>query len=132
MINDYQVFKIKYRLDSCIIKYKVCWVVHIYKQQKSVKYNKTWARVVKPSLFWSFFAIIVKQRLYIEQIDILMAFFYNFTKKISDYYSIGQSPLKNLVQLKISSLYVIYLDLRVFTNAKIYKNQCKSQWFCFL
>lgn len=60
------MFKIKYKLDGHIIQYKTCWVVHRYKQQEDVDCNKTWAKIVKLSLFQSLFAIIAKHGLYIK------------------------------------------------------------------
>ena len=53
-------------------------MVHGYKQQEGLDYNKTWAGVVKPSLFWSLFAIAAERDLHMEQIDIRMAFLYAF------------------------------------------------------
>ncbi len=41
VISGRSVFKIKYGLDRRIIKYKSRWVVHRYKQQEKVDYNKT-------------------------------------------------------------------------------------------
>ena len=41
VISGRWVFKIKYKLDRRIIKYKARWVVHGYKQQEGVDYNKT-------------------------------------------------------------------------------------------
>lgn len=56
-------------------------MVHRYKQLEDVDYNKTWAEIVKPSLFWLFFTIPAKQELYIEQIDVITIFFYSFLDK---------------------------------------------------
>ena len=81
VISDRWVFKVKYRQNEHIIKYKACWLVHGYKQLEGVDYNKTWAGVVKPSLFQSLFAIAAERGLYIEQIDIVTAFFYGFLDK---------------------------------------------------
>lgn len=56
-----------------------------------MNYNKTLVRVVKPSLFWSFFVIAAKQGFYIKQIDIMTAFFYdvldenNFINQLKGY-----------------------------------------------
>lgn len=72
------MFKIKYELDRRIIIYKVRWLVHGYKQQESVDCNKTWTGVVKPFLFQSFFWISAKHGLYVEQINVMKAFFYGF------------------------------------------------------
>lgn len=58
---DHWVFKIKYSLNEHIIKYKAHWVVYRYKQQKGVDYNKTWARVVKPSSFQLLFGIAIER-----------------------------------------------------------------------
>lgn len=41
-------------------------------------YNKTWVDVIKSFLFQSHFEIAAKYSLYIEQIDIITVFFYNF------------------------------------------------------
>ena len=56
-------------------------MVHGYKQQEDVNYNKIWAGVIKPSSFRSLFAIAAKQGLYMEQIDVVTAFFYGFLDK---------------------------------------------------
>ena len=66
VISSCWVFRIKYELDGRIIKYKARWVVHRYKQQEGVDYNKTWAGVVKPSSFWSLFATAVERGLHME------------------------------------------------------------------
>ena len=72
------MFRIKYRLDGQITKYKARWVVHGYKQQEGVDYNKTWAGVVKPSSFHSLFAIAAERGLHMEQMDVVTAFIYGF------------------------------------------------------
>ncbi len=72
------MFKIKYGLDGHIIKYKARWVVHRYKQQEGVGYNKAWAGVVKPSLFRSLFGIAAERGLYMEQMNVVTAFLYGF------------------------------------------------------
>ena len=41
-------------------------------------YNKTWAGVVKPSSFRLLFAIAAERGLYMEQIDVVTAFFMVF------------------------------------------------------
>ena len=78
VISSCWVFRIKYELDGRIIKYKARWVVHRYKQQEGVDYNKTWAGVVKPSLYWSLFAIAAERGLHMEQMDVVTAFLYGF------------------------------------------------------
>lgn len=72
------MFRIKFGLDGRIIKYKARWVVYGYKQQKSVDYKKTWAGVIKPSSFQSLFGIAAERSLYMEQMDVVTAFFYGF------------------------------------------------------
>ena len=72
------MFRIKFGLDGRIIKYKARWVVHGYNQQEGVDYNKTWAGVVKPSLFRSVFGIAAECSLYMEQMDVVTAFLYGF------------------------------------------------------
>ena len=78
VISGRWVFRIKYGLDGRIIKYKARWVVHGYKQQEGVDYNKTWAGVVKPSSFRSLFAIAAERGLHMEQMDVVTAFLYGF------------------------------------------------------
>ena len=76
------VFKIKYRLNDEICKYKIRWVVHRYKQKYGVDYNKTWVRVVKLVLFRSLFSIVVSQNWHIKQMDIVTAFLYGLLDEI--------------------------------------------------
>ena len=78
VISGRWVFRIKFGVDGRIIKYKTRWVVHGYKQQEGVDYNKTWAGVVKPSSFRSLFEIAAKRSLYMEQMDVVTAFLYGF------------------------------------------------------
>ena len=78
VISSRWVFRIKFGLDGYIIKHKARWVIYEYKQQEGVDYNKTWAEIVKPFLFWSLFEIAAKNSLYVEQIDIVTALFMVF------------------------------------------------------
>ena len=76
------VFKIKYGVDSVILRFKTHWVVHGYKQKEGLDYTKTWARVVKSASFRTLFAIVAERRLHAEQMDIVTAFLYDFLEEL--------------------------------------------------
>ncbi len=86
LINRW-VFKIKYKLDENILKYKARWVVHEYKQQYEIDYNEIWSEV----------DIAATRDLHIEQMNVVIVFLYEF--------------LNELIYVKQSHDFVIDLDL---------------------
>ncbi len=81
LINRW-VFKIKYELDENILKYKAHWVVHEYKQQYEIDYNKIWSKVVKSAIFRMMFDIAATHDLHIEQMNVIIVFLYEFLNKL--------------------------------------------------
>ena len=77
IIIDRWVFKIKYNLNDNILRYKIRWVVHEYKQMKSVDFNSIWAKVVKSILFRTLFIIATARNLHILQLNIVTIFLYD-------------------------------------------------------
>lgn len=71
------VFKHKWDATGRIVRYKARWVVKGYEQQYRIKYNKTFASVVKPMSYKALFAIAAALDLEIEQIDVKTAFLYS-------------------------------------------------------
>lgn len=57
---------IKYKINEKICKYKARWVVYRYKQKYDVKYNETWASVIKFASFHSLFSIRASRNWYIN------------------------------------------------------------------
>jgi len=94
---DRWIFKIKYELDENILKYKARWVVHEYKQQYEIDYNEIWSEVVKSAIFRMMFDIAATRDLHIEQMNVVIAFLYEF--------------LNELIYVKQSHDFVIDLDL---------------------
>ncbi len=94
---DRWVFKIKYKLDENILKYKVRWVVHEYKQQYEIDYNEIWSKVVKSAIFRMMFDITATRDLHIEQMNVIIVFLYKF--------------LNELIYVKQSHDFVIDLNL---------------------
>ena len=70
------VFKIKQDTHGAIMKYKAWWVVKGFKQQFGIDYNQTYAAVIKPMSYKVVFALAAFYDLYIEQMNIIMAFLY--------------------------------------------------------
>ncbi len=94
---DRWVFKIKYELDENILKYKARWVVHEYKQQYEIDYNKIWSEVMKSAIFRMMFDIAAIRDLHIEQMNVIIVFLYKF--------------LNELIYAKQSHDFVIDFDL---------------------
>lgn len=76
------VFKLKKDRNGKILKFKVRWVVHGYKQKYGVDYEETFASVAKPMSWKSLLAISALRRLKIHQMDVVTAFLYGFLDQI--------------------------------------------------
>ena len=82
VIIDRWVFKIKYDVDDQILRFKTRWMIHDYKQKYGVDYYETWIKVVKSMFFRILFAITASRWLYAEQMNIVIAFFYELLDEI--------------------------------------------------
>ena len=82
VITDRWVFKIKYELNESILKYKVRWIMHDYKQQLDVDFNNTWTEMIKSMFFKSLFALAEVRDLCIYQMNVVIAFLYEILKEI--------------------------------------------------
>ena len=76
------MFKIKYNLNDNILKYKIKWVVHDYKQIVKVDFNFTWTKIIKIAFFKILFALTETRKLYIYQMNVVIVFLYDFLNKI--------------------------------------------------
>ena len=82
IITDRWVFKIKYKLNESIFKYKARWVMHDYKQQLDVDFTSIWTEIMKSTFFRSLFVLTEICDLYIYQINIVIAFLYEILKEV--------------------------------------------------
>ena len=78
MITGRWVFRIKKDRDGKVLKYKVRWVVHGYKQKEGLDYLDTFATVVKPVSYKTLMGISVKRGLTIHHMDVVTASLYGF------------------------------------------------------
>lgn len=76
------VFKIKYKLNENILKYKARWVVQKYKQQYEIDYNEIWSEVVKSAIFRMMFDITATCDLHIKQMNVVIVFLYEFLNEL--------------------------------------------------
>ncbi len=72
------VYKVKRDVNGNIARFKARWVVKGYLKQFGVDFDQTFAEVVKPIAFHSFFAIAAYYDLKIDQMDVKTAFLYGF------------------------------------------------------
>ena len=77
VITERWMFKLKYDVDDRILQYKARWVIHEYKQKKSIDYNAIWTEVVKSAFFRILFALVAERRLHAEQMNIVTIFLYD-------------------------------------------------------
>lgn len=78
VITGRWTFRLKKNRHGEILKFKARWVVHGYKQKKSLDYIDTFATIVKPVLYKALMGISVKRRLFIYYMDVVTAFLYGF------------------------------------------------------
>ena len=72
------MFKMKYDINDRIFRYKIRWIIHEYKQFYNVNYNEIWIEIIRNFLFKILFAIEIKRRMYIHQINIIIVFLYEW------------------------------------------------------
>ena len=101
VIIDRWVFRLKSDVHDNIVRYKARWIVHEYKQQKEIDFTVIWAEVIKSASFRTLFAISAKRNLYIEQMNVVTAFLYEFLDE--DIY-VTQSK-----DFAVDSIYVCHL-----------------------
>ena len=147
-ITDRWVFKIKYDLNDNILKYKAKWIVHNYKQIAEVDFNFTWTKIMKIASFKTLFALIETRKLYIYQMNVVIAFLYNFLNEII-YVNQSNDFIKNstLVCELWKALYELRQSSRVWyeiiqkflkklnfiliaTNASIFVSKNKKNYIC--
>ena len=78
MLTDKWVFKIKKNQFDEILKYKVRWVIHDYKQIEGLDYTDTFTTVVKSQVWKTLFTVTRKNEWRCHQSDIVTAFLYSF------------------------------------------------------
>jgi len=74
ILDDKWVFLIKINENNKILKYKTCWIIQNFHQQKDVDYNKIYVSVVADSIIWMIFAIAAIKNWHIWQIDFITVF----------------------------------------------------------
>ena len=77
VITKRWMFKLKYDVDERILRYKIRWMIHEYKQKKNIDYNVIWIEIVKSTFFKTLFAFVAKRRLHAEQMNIVTIFLYD-------------------------------------------------------
>ena len=78
VITNRWMFKLKYDVNDRILWYKTRWMIHEYKQKKSIDYNVIWVEIVKWTFFKILFALVAERRLHAEQMNIVTIFLYDF------------------------------------------------------
>jgi len=68
------VFLIKINKNNEILKYKICWVVQSFHQQKEIDYNKIYASIVVRSIIHTIFTVTVIKKWHVQQIDFITVF----------------------------------------------------------
>ena len=76
VITGRWAYKLKKNREGNILRYKIRWVVHDYKQHHEVDFDETFATVVKPISYKILMAISVKKGLFIRHMDVVTAFLY--------------------------------------------------------
>ena len=77
VITNRWMFKLKYDVNDRILWYKTRWMIHEYKQKKSIDYNVIWVEIVKWTFFKILFALVAERRLHAEQMNIVTIFLYD-------------------------------------------------------
>ena len=74
LLSGRWVYKIKYNWEGKPVKYKVCWVVHGYKQQEGIDFYKIFASVIYMNSWKLILALCIIYGLYICHFDIVTVF----------------------------------------------------------
>ena len=82
VITGRWVFKLKKDRYGHILKYKARWVVHGYKQEKSLDFKDTFTAVIKPMSYKTMMAVGVKRGYKIHHMDVVAAFLYGYLDKL--------------------------------------------------
>ena len=68
------VFKIKQNCDENLIKYKIYWVIHDYKQQENVNFYEIFILIIWTNSWKLILTLCVFYRLYIHYYDVVTVF----------------------------------------------------------
>ena len=101
VITKRWMFSFKYDVDERIFRYKIRWMIHQYKQKKNIDYNFIWIEIVKSTFFKILFAFVAKRRLFVEQMNIVTIFLYDFLNE-----NVYVTQFENFV---VNSTFVCYL-----------------------
>ncbi|SLM33332.1 gag-pol polyprotein [Lasallia pustulata] len=111
------VFKHKRGVNGEIIWYKACWVVRGFEQKEGIDYNETFASVVKPMSYKAIFAIATALGLYMEQMDVKIAFLYgDIDEEMYVEQSNGLDQIPGKVCLLKKALYGLKQSLQIWYN----------------
>ncbi len=82
IITEKRCFKLKKDRFGHILKYKVWWVAHNYKQEERLDYVEMFVAVIKPMSYKCLFVVGVKRGYRICHIDVVTTFLYGFFDKV--------------------------------------------------
>ena len=119
LLTSQWVHKIKHNQESKPVKYKACWVIYSYKQQKNIDFYETFALIVHTNLWKLILVLCIIYGLYIHHYNIVMTFLnkvldellymqYSTEYEIADYIL---RLLKALYSLKQIVMCMIYTPL---------------------
>ena len=68
------VYLIKVNENDEILKYKVCWMIQKFHQQKKINYSKIYISVIVRSSICMIFAVAAVKKWHVQQIDFITIF----------------------------------------------------------
>jgi len=75
------IYKTKLNDDSDVEKYKARLVAHGFSQQPSIDYNETFAPIARLDMVRMVIAIVVHNKWYVHQMDVMSAFFNGYLEE---------------------------------------------------
>ena len=75
------IYNTKLNDDSDVEKYKARLVAHGFSQQPSIDYNETFAPIARLDMVRMVIAIVVHNKWYVHQMDVMSAFFNGYSEE---------------------------------------------------